>query len=87
MNNKEIRMELRIPRDELHFVDVPEEYKNFRIVNYGFAGKYLMELDSTGLNHWKTLLPPGYDYEILGFSKDVLIDPVEDALNFVLRIS
>lgn len=40
-------------------VVVPEEYKNFVIKNYGFAGYWLMETDSKELNHWKVFLSKG----------------------------
>lgn len=85
MSDKTIKVKLNIPIENIHFITVPEQYKNFRIVNYGFAGKWLMETDSKELNHWKTPLPNGYNYEILGFSRDVLLDLVEDSLNFVLK--
>ncbi len=40
-------------------VVVPEQYKNFVIKNYGFAGYWLMETDSKELNHWKVFLSKG----------------------------
>lgn len=51
------------------YVSVPDLYKNFKIVQYNVAGTYLMETDSTGLNHWKLNLPRG-EYKIIGFTED-----------------
>ena len=48
-----MKITIDIPKSQLYYLEVPEIYKNFKIVNYGYAGTYLMETDSTGLNHWK----------------------------------
>ena len=74
---------LDIEKEKLHFVDVPEIYKKFRIINYGYAGTYIMENENTGLNHWKMKIPNG-KYEILGFVKDIIVDDVEIDKNFIL---
>lgn len=49
------------------FVKVPENYENFVIKQYGYAGTWLMEIDSKELNHWKVNIPKG-DYKIIGFA-------------------
>lgn len=80
-------MKLLIDIDEkqLHFINVPEIYENFRVVNYGFAGTYFLETDSKELNHWKINLPNNCGYQIIGFTKDCLVDEFETDKNFVLR--
>jgi hypothetical protein len=80
-----MKIQLDIPEEKLYFLDVPEEYKNFQIQNYGYAGVWLMELDSKELNHWKVSLP-NRKYEILGFVNDVIIGEIKTDKNFVLRI-
>ncbi len=75
-----------IPTKELFFIEVPELYENFKILQYGYAGTYIMENDSKSLNHWKKKIPNG-NYEIIGFTKDVFLEECEPYdTNFVLRI-
>jgi hypothetical protein len=81
-----MKIQTEIPEKYLYFLNVPEQYKNFRIVNYGLAGTWLMEIDSSGLNNWKVILPPYSKYEILGFVSDVIISEINTDKNFVLRI-
>lgn len=80
-----IKIQYYIPEKKLYFLNVPEEYKNFEIKNYGFAGIWLMESDSKAFNHWKISLPMN-KYEVLGFVKDVIIGEIKTDKNFVLRI-
>ena len=55
------------------FVKVPKEYKNFVLQYYGYAGLYLMETDSKGLNAWKIKLPKA-KFKILGFVDNITED-------------
>jgi hypothetical protein len=80
-----MKVQIEIPEDELYFVNVPIEFKNFEIKNYGYAGMWLMETDSKDLNHWKINLPIK-KYEILGFVNDVILGEIKTDKNFVLRI-
>lgn len=80
-----MEIKIKIPDNKLYFVNVPNEYKNFVIKNYGYAGTWLMETDSKGLNNWKIPLPKK-NYEILGFVNDVIIGEITTNKNFVLRI-
>jgi len=52
------------------FVKVPDNYKNFIIKQYAYAGTWVMELDSEELNHWKINIPKG-NYKIIGFSSSL----------------
>lgn len=82
-----MQVKINIPDEELYFLDVPVEYKNFVIKNYGYAGLWLMETDSKGLNHWKVGLPnKGKGYRVLGFVNDVIIGEITTDKNFVLEI-
>jgi hypothetical protein len=80
-----MKIQIEIPEEKLYFLNVLNEYKNFTIVNYGYAGTWLMENDSKELNHWKVSLPNG-NYEVLGFVNDVIVGEIETDKNFVLRI-
>jgi hypothetical protein len=62
---------MRAKENELYYINVPNQYKNFKIVTYNRAGTYIMETDSKQLNHWKEKLPKGYTYEIIGFVNDI----------------
>lgn len=77
-----------IPKEKILQVRVPEHIKKCKIVNYGFAGTWLVE-DSKELNAWKIALPRG-NYEALGRFKDVLVDfsepGVETTKNYLIRI-
>jgi hypothetical protein len=53
-------------QSEFLLVNVPEMYSDFKLVHYGYAGTYIMETNSTGLNHWKMHIPKG-NYELIGF--------------------
>jgi len=80
-----MKITIDIPEKELLFIQVPEIYKNFKIMNYGYAGTYLIETDTDGLNHWKKKLPNGI-YDIIGFTKDVFREECEPSdTNFILR--
>jgi len=71
---------------DFYFLEVPEIYSNFKIMQYGYAGTHIMETDTKGLNHWKIKIPNG-DYDILGFTKDLIIEVPLKNKNFVLRKS
>ena len=77
---------LDVEESEIISINVPEEYSNFVIKQYGRSGTWIMETDSVGLNHWKANIPRG-NYEILGFTKDVLLGDydAEKYKNFILR--
>ena len=79
-----MKIQIDIPVSQLFFIDVPSEYRNFIILNYGYAGTWLMETDSNRLNHWKVHLPNG-NYEVLEFVKDVIPQGSGVDKNFVLR--
>lgn len=76
---------LNLKESELYFLTVPENYKNFKVVNYGYMGAWLMEIDSHNLNRWEIRLPHS-NYEVLGFVKDVIEGEITTNENFVLRI-
>ena len=77
---------IEVDQKDLRVITVPEQYKNFEIQNFGYAGVYLMETDSTSLNHWKMYLGKDVRYEILGFAKDVIIGEQMKGGNFLLLI-
>ena len=52
---------------------IPDNIEECEIVNYGYAGTYLMESNSKELNAWKMKIPNGR-YEVIGRIKDVVID-------------
>lgn len=84
-----MKIQIDIPDDKLYFLNVPEEYKNFTIMNYGYVGMWLMETDSKELNHWKVNIPVKYPmqkYKVLGFVKDVIVGEIKTDKNFVLQI-
>ncbi len=60
-------------KQDFLFVNVPSWYKNFIIVQYPIYGTYIMETDSTGLNHWKMNIPRG-NYKIVGFVDNEFTD-------------
>ena len=68
-----------INKNDFLFINVPEVYENFKIMQYGFAGTYIMETDSKSLNHWKINIPRG-NYEIVGFINSELTSK-----NFALK--
>ena len=80
-----MKIQIEIPEEKLYFLNVPEEYKNFEIKNYGYAGIWLMETNSKELNHWKINLPIN-NYVILGFVNDIIIGEIKTDKNFVLQI-
>ena len=61
------------------FVKVPEEFDTFVMMNYAFAGTWVMEKDSKLFNHWKINVPQG-KYEILDFSMN-MSEVIKDRLN------
>ena len=79
-----MKIQIEIAEEKLNFLNVPIEYKNFKIMNYGYAGTWLMETDSKELNHWKVSLPNNEKYEILGFVNDVIVGEITTDKNFVL---
>jgi len=84
-----MKITIDINAEDLFFIDVPETCNSFQICNYGYAGAYLVETSGYDINAWKIKLP-SCNYEILGFTKDVLGDKKINNLgnpigNFVLR--
>jgi hypothetical protein len=80
-------VKIDIPKNNLFQILVPDDIEKFEIVNYGFAGTWIMEKDSKNLNAWKQKIPNG-KYEIIGRIKDVIIDDfsdIETDKNFILR--
>ena len=67
----------KIGENEGLFIPIPYMYKNFKLVQYATAGTYIMENDSTGLNHWKINIPRG-NYEIIGRSNELAPELVEE---------
>jgi hypothetical protein len=80
-----MKIQIEIPEENLYFLNVSSKYKNFTIVNYGYAGTWLMENDSKESTHWKVSLP-NKNYEVLGFVNDVIVGEIKTDKNFVLRI-
>lgn len=81
-------MKVHIDKKDLYFVNVPDKFKNFKIVHYSYSGSWLMEIDSLELNAWKIHLPKGFKYEIIGFVSDNIIlfpDDIKGDENFILR--
>jgi len=83
-----MKLKIEVPKSKVLQVLVPDHIEKCEIVNYGFAGTYLMESNSKDLNAWKMKLPNG-KYEIIGRIKDVLLDEdfsdIETDKNFILR--
>lgn len=87
-----MKVQIEIPKKQLMFVNVPDSIEKFEIVNYGYAGTWLMESNSKELNAWKIKIPDG-KYQIIGRIKDVVIDnnienltEIETDKNFIIRI-
>lgn len=80
-------VKIDIPKNNLFQILVPDDIEKFEIVNYGFAGTWIMEKNSKKLNAWKQKLPNG-NYEILGRIRDITNDlsEIETDKNFILRI-
>jgi len=74
-----------VDKKKLFFLNVPDEYTDFAIVEYGYAGTWLMETNNKSLNHWKMNIPKG-KYKVLGFTKDVIVEDINIKENFVLEI-
>jgi hypothetical protein len=83
MNKNEI-VEFKTKDKEGLFVSIPYSYKNFVIKQYCQAGTYLMETDSTGLNHWKINLPKG-NYEYIGRSNELQPEKVESKIGITFK--
>lgn len=67
----------KIGENEGLFIPIPYMYKNYKLVQYATAGTYIIETDSTGLNHWKINIPRG-NYEIIGRSNELPPELVEE---------
>lgn len=84
-----MKIKIDIPKDNLLQILVPDNIENFEIVNFGYAGTWIME-KTKNLNAWMQKLPNG-DYEILGRIKDIIDDDlyslseIETDKNFILR--
>jgi hypothetical protein len=83
-----MKLKIEVPKNKLLQVLVPDHIEKFEIINYGYAGTYLMESNSKELNAWKIKIPNG-NYEVIGKIKDVVIDEnlseIETDNNFILR--
>lgn len=83
-----MKLIIDVPKDKLLQVLVPEHIQKCEIVNYGYAGTWLMESNSKNLNAWKMQLPMG-NYEVIGRVKDVVsgidLSEIELDKNFIIR--
>jgi hypothetical protein len=83
-----MKITIDIPKNNLLQILVPDNIEKFEIINYGYAGTWIMEKNSKNLNAWKKKLPNG-NYEILGRIKDVIVDKdlseIESDKNFIIR--
>lgn len=83
-----MKLKIEVPKNKLLQVLVPDHIDKFEIVNYGYAGTYLIESNSKELNAWKMKIPNG-KYEVIGRIKDVVIDEnlleIETDKNFIIR--
>lgn len=83
-----MKLIIDVPKSKLLQVLVPDNIQKCEIVNYGYAGTWLMESNSKDLNAWKMKIPNG-NYEVIGKIKDVVIDEdlseIETDKNFILR--
>lgn len=82
--NKNTIVEFKTKDREGLFVSIPYRYKNFKIEQYSRAGTYLMETDSTGLNHWKINIPRG-NYEVVGRSNELEPELVESKIGIPFK--
>lgn len=80
-----MRIITEIDQNDLLLITVPEKYKNFEIQHFGYAGAWIMETDGKGLNNWKQFIGKGWHYEILGFTKDIVIGEQMKGGNFLLK--
>ena len=71
-----------VPDHHLMFVNVPDTSKKYIVVCYGYAGTWLVQ--ETDLK-WKFKLPYGR-FEVLGATKDVIVDEHQIKENFVLKL-
>lgn len=83
-----MKLIIDVPKDKLLQVLVPEHIQKCEIVNYGYAGTWLMESNSKNLNAWKMQLPMG-KYEVIGRVNDVVsgidLSEIELDKNFIIR--
>ena len=79
-----MKITIDIPEKWLHVVTIPDNKKDYKIVNYGYGGTWLVDADGKELNAWKTKLPDG-KYEILGNAQHVMDCVVENDKLLVLR--
>lgn len=82
-----MKLIIDVPKNKILQIIVPDHIQKFEIVNYGYAGTWLIESNSKELNAWKTQLPNG-KYEIIGRIKDVVVDSeleIDTEKNFIIR--
>lgn len=83
-----MKLIIDVPKSQILQVLVPDNIQNFEIVNYGYAGTWLMESNSKDLNAWKMKLPNG-KYEVIGRVNDVVsgidLSELETDKNFIIR--
>jgi len=82
--NKNTIVEFKTKDREGLFISTPYRCKHFKIVQYGYAGTYLMETKSKELNHWKTKIPNG-DYEFIGRSNELEPELVESKIGIPFK--
>ena len=83
-----MKLIIDVPKSKLLQVFVPDNIQKCEIVNYGYAGTWLMESNSKNLNAWKMQLPMG-KYEVIGRVNDVVsgidLSEIELDKNFIIR--
>ena len=83
-----MKLIIEVPKKQLLQVRVPDHITKCEIVNYGYAGTWLMESKSKELNAWKMKLPNG-KYEAIGRVNDVVhgidLSEIETEMNFIIR--
>jgi hypothetical protein len=83
-----MKLIIDVPKNKILQVFVPSNIEKCEIVNYGYAGTWLMESNSKELNAWKMKLPNG-NYEVIGRLNAVVSEDdysyIEKDKNFILR--
>jgi len=83
-----MKVQIDIRDKSAYFTNVPEDYKEFSVLNFGYMGAWLMGVDKNGKQTPIERLPHG-KFEAVGFVKDVIVDKKYKTninKNFLLRI-